>query len=408
MIWPYHGLTAAFRDVLQGRRLVLPTDECRDLVAAALSSQLLFMAGPSGTGKSAVAEALAALFTHGDRRRQLQVPLGVATEGELYGYPTTIGGQLRFQPSSWLDQFTGLAPATGPGGAVAPIVLPPNQLTPGPPASPAVCPPILIFEEANLGTIEGYLASFMRDFSGLGAQRVSVTVHGAAAPIERTGGGPQVPRALDIGPWPRVFATLNVDQTAEPPSRKVAARGLAIVLEPPDLSTDDLRLAALGGGAPPPPGHEYFLALGRPASAVQALHSHDPALLDATVGDVHAAAAAVAAILNLPPVISPRNLLRMVTFASTHLLVGLGEGATRESPDVLRKLGLEYAVLHIVLPSLSEEHFLRVRDGVGTAAGAAFAPLAASQADQLRSPLRRRLLTVSAGRAATDFWSALS
>lgn len=408
MTWPYSGVTDAFRDVLQNRRIVLPTDECRDLVAAALSSQLLFLAGPSGTGKSAVADALATLFTHPERRRQLQVPLGVATEGELYGYPTTIGGALQFQPSSTLDQFTGLAPPAAAGGGTPPVALPAGQQVPGPPTSAAVCPPILIFEEANLGTIEGYLASFMRDFSGSGSSKVTIALHGAAAAVPRTGGGAPVPRSLEIGPWPRIFATLNVDQTAEPPSRKVAARGLAIVLEPPDLSLDDLRSSALGGGAPPPPGHVYFQALGRPSSAVQHLQARDATLLDATVADVHGAAAALASVLKLPPVVSPRNLLRMVTFASAHLLVGLGEAGTAEPSDMLRKLGLEYAMLHVVLPSLSEEHFLRVRDAVGTPAGAAFSPLAAQQADQARSPLRRRLLTVSGGRAASDFWSALS
>jgi hypothetical protein len=408
MNWPYLGVTNAFRDVLSHRRIVLPRDESRDLVSAALSSQLLFMAGPSGTGKSAVADALAALFTHPDRKRRLQVPLGVATESELLGYPTTIGGVLHFQPSAWLDEFHGLAPAATVAAAAAPLVLDAHQAMPGPPTSAAICPPIIVFEEANLGTMEGYLSSFMRDFSGLSSQSVVLTLHGSAAPVARTGGGVAVPRTLEVGLWPRVIATLNVDQTAEPPSRKVAARGLAIVLEPPELTLADLRHSALGGGEPAPPGHEYFQALGRPTDAIQALNAHSPTLFDDVLSDVHAAAAAVASVLKLPPVVSPRNLLRMVTFTSTHLLVGLGEGEEAEPADLLRMLGLEYAILHIVLPSLSEENFHRVRAAVGTDAGRPFAPLAGQPATMGRSPLHRRLQTVSAGRAATDFWSALS
>ncbi|MCA9629954.1 MAG: hypothetical protein KC766_19925 [Myxococcales bacterium] len=408
MKWPYLGVTNAFCDVLKHRRIVLSRDECRDLVSAALSSQLLFMAGPSGTGKSAVAEALAALFTHADRRRRIQVPLGVATESELLGYPTTIGGVLRYQPSAWLDVFQGLGPAGTAAGGAAPLVLGAQQTTPGPPSSAEICPPVMIFEEANLGTMEGYLSSFMRDFSGLSSEKVVLTLHGSNASVERTGGGTAVPKSMEVGLWPRVIATLNVDQTAEPPSRKVAARGLAIVLEPPELTLDDLRHSVLGGGEPAPPGYEYFQALGRPTDAIQALNVHDTALFDSVVSDVHAAAIAVAAVLKLPPIISPRNLLRMVAFTSTYLLVGLGEGEGTESAELLRKLGLEYAVLHIVLPSLSEENFHRVREAIGTSAGMQFAPLASASATMERSPLHRRLQTVSAGRAATDFWSALS
>lgn len=408
MMWPYLGVAQAFREVLLNRRLVLPDDESRDVVSAVLGSQFVFMAGPSGTGKSAVAEALGALFTRPERFRRLQVPLGIATESELYGYPTTIGGHLRFQPSSWLGQFGGLAPPAGAGGAAAPLVLPPGEQFPAPPTSPAVCPPVLLFEEANLGIIEGYLSSFVRDLSGMGCSQVEIALHGGTGPIDRTGGGPQVPPRLVVGRWPRLIATLNVDQTAEPPSRKVAARALAVVLEPPELSVGELRATSLGGAQPPPPAQHYFQALGRPNAAVGALASYDDDLFTAVVEDVHRAAEALSAVLRLPPVVSPRNLLRMVSFQATHLLVGLGEGDAAEPTELLRQLGLEYAMLHIILPSLSEEHFIRVRDSVGTAESRAFSPLACDDATEQRSPLMRRLKTVSAGRAATDFWSALS
>lgn len=58
-------------------------EELVDLLAAALSSQFVIMAGPSGSGKSLMPSALAAFFAPPERRRRLEASRLLASRGVL-------------------------------------------------------------------------------------------------------------------------------------------------------------------------------------------------------------------------------------------------------------------------------------------------------------------------------------
>ena len=126
-----------FQEYAESQGLIISASVAADAVAACLSSQFVLFAGPSGTGKSRLAQCLAEFFTSEDSfhaldgRRQLLGPEDVA------GYYSNIGKRFALG-SDTLGLIDLHESATRPAADVR--------------------VPFLIVEEANLSAIEGYLA----------------------------------------------------------------------------------------------------------------------------------------------------------------------------------------------------------------------------------------------------------
>ena len=251
--------------------------------------------------------------------------------------------------------------------------------------------------------MEGYLASFMRDFSQIGGQEVVVSLHGSSSPIKRSDGMTEVASRLRIGNWPRLFATLNVDATSQPPARKVSARGLVLVIEPIELSDEQLLEASTLPGAPSPLSPHYQQALMNPSVHADYLRTQDEGLLKAVVADVHHVAGEISAVLSSTSVVSARTQVRMVQFAAAYILVAIAAGRTSESA---RALGIEYGILHSVLPALPEELFPKVLEAI-LQPNPRLTPVAVGAEGEHGSPLYRRASRAKEA-GGTDFWLAFS
>ncbi|MFT3714403.1 MAG: hypothetical protein QM774_00220 [Gordonia sp. (in: high G+C Gram-positive bacteria)] len=294
-------------------------DELVDLLAATLSSQLIIMAGPSGSGKSLMASALAAFFAPQDRRARLESSRLLAKREEFFGYFSHLAGQ-SFQ------------------------ILEPLQLLLDIAGSDGETPPIVTVEEANLSPIEGYLSPLVHGLGGLEAETLSIPLHNQDAEQK-------VPRALELEPYPRFFATINVDADSPAPARKVVSRACVMLMEAPSFDTalaaaDTLVHPSVEDGTGPAAG-----LIGRPTLAFdrysetgsdvfqQALKDRAELLRNVLGSDV---------IAHRP---LQRSLIYMAWYAE---LLGVTEP---EPGDPIVEAAADNALLHFVLPVLSAKEF---------------------------------------------------
>jgi energy-coupling factor transporter ATP-binding protein EcfA2 len=187
-------------------------DEGLDLLAATLSSQFVIMAGPSGSGKSLMASALSGFFAPKDRRCRLEATRLLARREEFFGYYSHLAGQ-QFMA---YDQLLNLLPLANAAGD---------------------SPHAVTIEEANLSPIEGYLSPLIHGLSGLEAASLDINLHSQPSDVASQVPGVQVPSVLRLEPFPRFFATLNVDAESPAPARKVVSRACVVLLETPPFTT---------------------------------------------------------------------------------------------------------------------------------------------------------------------------
>lgn len=363
-------LPEQFRSFLNHHGIATESDEeMVDLLAATLSSQLIIMAGPSGSGKSLMASALGAFFAPPDRRARLESSRLLAKREEFFGY------------------FSHLADKTFQ-------VLEPLQLLLDVAAADGTTSPMVAVEEANLSPIEGYLSPLVHGLGGLEAKTLAIPLHNQVGSVKQQS-EQEVPRVLELGPYPRFFATINVDADSPAPARKVVSRACVILMEAPSFDT---ALAAADTLVHPPveEGAGPAAALiGRPTLAFDRYSETGSDVFQQALKD---RAAVLRSVLG-SDVIAHRPLQRSLIYMSWYAeLLGVTEPGELGNPVV--EAAADNALLHFVLPALSAKEF-----------GSALCVFKSEQRSGLLAPRLARLEQVTKAQQfgpPPDFWGALT
>lgn len=322
-----HELPERFRKFLGSYGIATGSrDELVDLLAAALSSQFVIMAGPSGSGKSLMASALAAFFAPEDRRRRLEASRLLAKPEEFLGYYSHLAGE-KFMAYDQLLSLLGLD-----AGADA-------------------TPPMITIEEANLSPIEGYMSGLIHGLGGLETSVVRVRLHTQPGQVASQVPEQKVPPVLELQPYARFFATINVDADSPAPARKVVSRACVLLLETPTFETalaaaDTLVHSSVEDAAGPAAGF-----IGRPTIAFGRYAE--------TGSDVYQQALSERAAMLREKlgvdVIAHRQLQHSLMYMAW--FVELSGGTEPELGHPAVDAAADNALLHFVLPSLPAAQF---------------------------------------------------
>ncbi len=373
----------AFDVFLKSRGLVYDSQVKADLLAAVLGSQFVLFAGPSGTGKSTAARALAEFFCPPERRGIISVESTWEAPHDVVGTYSSFAGYFLTRPG--LDELVRLDDSDDARNR--------NQ---------GKITPIMIIEEANLSGIEGYLNPVVHGLSVLAQKTIDWMLHSMDAPVPRSGSAyapNNVPPRLVLGPWPRFLGTINIDHTAIAPARKVSGRACVVLLEPSDKAVASEGIGALWENELPAIWQDGPAELLHdPRTALAGVLGSDElgrltSALDGTTSDLMGA-------LKSNPVSKRdehRCLLYMAFFCE--IAPHMPEYETTE-PEGLRRIAAENAVLHFVLPGLVPHQFALAIDQFKDDGPASL----------LRSRCRRLRLGESHATLGydMDFWTALS
>ena len=362
-------LVKDFASYLDARGLVYDPLTQLDFLSVALASQFVLFAGPSGSGKSTAARALADFFA--TTWVQIEVPRGLHRHEEFVGY---------------YSHFSKIFADTAFLGSLREMEVSANTL-----------PPACILEESNLSPFEGYMSAGLHGLGALEAPFIGFNLHKQSSPVTLADNVTTVPTTLEVGPYPRFLGTVNVDATAPAPANKISGRAAVVLVEPPAI--DDALAAVRSATSPPTHLHRGDGAgvLGQPADALRLSQktNREPDILKALRAGANLLEQALKA-----NVITPRDASRMAMFVAAFDLLAQAGGHTKA--DALG-LGVEYAILHFVLPRMSGDGFDSAVNGLVDGGG-------------LRSdgPLMERLAMLKAAESESgfgvpaDFWTALS
>ena len=358
-------LPTAFSDHLSDSGIVFDTSTQIDLLASALGSQFLLLAGPSGTGKSTAAHMLSSFFAPDERRVIIDARPGWIGQEDLLG-----------QYSSFAESYLGT-------NDLDELIQVAN--------SSVASSPIVTIEEANLSPLESYLGPVITRSSSIAWSEVSFDLHRTQL------GSP--PKSLLLDKWPRFISTINVDSSAHAPAPKVAGRSCVVLLEPPTIEEAKLSVGAISFSSQNIRTAAFFDVLGDPrlawASAV-------------VNGEADGMLASLESWLTLlestagrgSNIVSPRSLQRSVMFIAWHYALSKAAGLGGMQIEPSLELSSENAVLHYLLPSLTSEQFARC-----------LLPLLESaSAGGLLAARLQRLLGAGEGAFGVppDFWASLS
>jgi len=370
----------------KGRGVILDLSLATDLLAATLSSQLLMFAGPSGTGKSTVARLLRSFFAPVDRQFEVEALRQWLTPDDLVGYYSVLGQ--RFATASGTLTVVGLHEAS-----VAPLAGEGDEVE---------GPPILLVEEMNLSAPEGYLAPVIHGLSGVSEPVLHWELHTGGAEAIDEAAVVTLPQAALIGPYPRVFGTINVDASAHAPARKVAARSSVVLLEPAALTAAELIALATPAvdeaDFDEEPHGERFL--GDPLAALKAV-SGDEVAIGLLTEKLQGFVEQLGGLF-----VSRRDAKRCLAYMAYFQALRRGE-----DEDRVLQLAVENAFSHCVLPTVESGRFVPTLEALKelSLAGSAATP---EEMGGLLGARVERLLGISSEGSdlggMLDFWSALS
>ena len=372
----------AFDEFLKLRSLVYEPQIKADLLAAVLSSQFVLFAGPSGTGKSTAAKALAEFFCPPERRATILVESTWEAPYDVAGTYSSFAEYFLTKPG--LDELFRL-----------------DSSSPFRTKNEGQVSPVAVIEEANLSRIEGYLSPVVHGLSVLAQETVEWVLHqeSESVPRSRKDGAPcVVPPKLVLGPWPRFLGTINVDHTAIAPARKISGRACVVLLEPLEAPAAEEGVGAIWSTETPTTwqsGPAELLHDPRTALAGH-LGGEDLSQLATALDDT---TTALSEVIGLNPVSKRdehRCLLYMAFFCDVarHM-----PGYEPPLPD-LRTIAAENALLHYVLPGLTAYQFA---SAVDLFQDSELQSLLRSRCKRLRPEEARATLGYDA-----DFWTALS
>jgi hypothetical protein len=344
-------------------------DELVDLLAATLSSQFVIMAGPSGSGKSLMASALAAFFASKDRRCRLEASRLLAKPEEFLGYYSHLADQ-KFMA---YDQLLSLLDLD--------IVVDGT-------------PPMITIEEANLSPIEGYLAALIHGLGGLETKVLPIRLHTQPGDVESQVPQQKVPPVLKLAPYPRFFATINVDADSPAPARKVVSRACVELLETPTFETALAAVDTLVHPSVEDATGPAAAFIGRPTIAFDRYVETGSEVYQQALGE---RATLLRDELGVE-VIAHRQLQRSLVYMAW--FVELEDEGEPEAGHQAVEAAADNAILHFVLPSLPAAQFgrgLRALDN-GSRQG-----VLGTRLMRLRSVLDEQQFGPLA-----DFWGALS
>lgn len=344
-------------------------EELVDLLAAALSSQFVIMAGPSGSGKSLMASALAAFFAPRERRCRLEASRLLAKPEEFLGYYSHLADQ-RFLA---YDQLLSLLDLD---------------------VSADGTPPMITIEEANLSPIEGYLSALVHGLGGLETPILPIRLHTQPGEVDSQVPDQRVQPVLELQPYPRFFVTINVDADSPAPARKVVSRACVVLLETPTFETALAAADTLVHPSVEDAGGPAAALIGRPTIAVGRYAE--------TGSDVYQQALSErAAILREQlgvDVIAHRQLQHSLMYMAWFVELSGETEPEQDRPAV--EAAADNALLHFVLPSLPAAQFERALQALddGQRTG-----VLATRLTRLRNVVAEQQFG-----PPPDFWGALS
>lgn len=380
-----------FKGFLEDEGLVLDRSTTVDLLASVLSSQMLLFAGPSGTGKSFAARTLARFFAPPARRGVVEGRRQLIGPEDFVGYYSSFAGH--FIPTADLTTLVAVSTAVDDG-----------EEGDDDGDTTTLGSPITLVEEANLSPIEGYLNPVVHSLSRPSVRRVRWHLHAADETVQAIDEETEVPASIDFEPFPRFLGTINVDATAQAPSRKVSARSCVVLMEPSrDLDAEAVAssLDALDSATDSASeGGEGRGHLQDPIAGWESPDVDQDDLADELVEFLREVRGEEGNVS------SHRDLQQALLYMAYFVL--LAPDVPESSPE---RIAAENAFLHFMLPVLPPEEFERTIDRLldlnlvapasdDTEVGGLLGP----RVDRL-SAARERAFGVS---GAIDFWAALS
>ena len=373
----------AFDVFLTTRGLIYEPQVKADLLAAMLGSQFILFAGPSGTGKSTAAMALAEFFCPPERRSIIPVESTWEAPHDVAGTYSSFAEYFLARPG--LDELLRLDNSTSIRNT--------NQYE---------ITPVAVIEEANLSKIEGYLNPVMHGLSAPAQETIDWVLHpiDTSVPRTRSANAPNdVPPKLQLGPWPRFLGTINIDHTAIAPARKVSGRACVILLEPLQQVASAEGINALWNTQAPATwqdGPAELLHDPRTALAGM-LGSNELRQLTRALDDT---TDKLAQTIGTNPV-SKRDEHRCLLYMSYFCAIARHmPGHKPRKRARLRTIAAENAVLHFILPGLTAQQFSTAID---LFKGGGEPSLLRSRCKRLQPEDSQTMLGYDA-----DFWTALS